>query len=117
MLVGLPIAAIVVGNQTRIEWLPAVCGTFLALVISFYLARGIWRFIRRLLWRKQTGRERALQPFRKMVHAYRELQGPATSPTRCREVFAQAADEGAGWDPSVFAILDGAIRRSPGHWG
>jgi len=116
MLIGLPVAGIVVGSQMRTEWLAGICGVFLAFVIGFYLVRGAWRFIRRLFWRKESGVEKALRVLKRMVEAYRELQGPATSPTRCREVFAKAADEGAAWDPTVFAILDGAIQRSPGRW-
>jgi hypothetical protein len=117
ILFGLPIMGIVFGDRIRIEWLPAVCTAILTFVVGFYIIRGMWRFVRRLFWRKPTAIGKALQLFQKMVQAYRELQGPATSPTRCREVFARAADEGAAWDPSVFTILDGAIQRSPGRWG
>jgi hypothetical protein len=109
-LVGLPIAGIVVGL------LPMVCAAFLALVVSFYLVRGSLRIISRLFWREQTGTQKLTQLFGKMVTAYNEIQGPATSPTRCREALAKVADDGAAWDPSVFAILDGAIQRSAGRW-
>jgi hypothetical protein len=108
MLVALTIAGIVLGALMGSAWLIVLCAALLALLVGFYVVLSISH--------KQRPGDTYLQLFGKMVQAYSELQGPATSPTRCREVFSKVADEGAVWPPSVFAILDDAIHRSPGAW-
>ena len=116
VLIVLPIAGISYGVIQSIQSLTAWSTVALLLVMSFYVFRGTWRFIRDLFGRKQTAMQTAVKLHRRMVDAYDELRGPGTSPTRLRELLAKVADEGAVWDPSIFAILDVAIQRSPGSW-
>ena len=116
LLIVFPISGIWYGAIRSIDSLTVLSAIALALVVGFYVVRGCWRFIQRLFGRKKTAIEAAVNLHGKMVDAYNELRGPTTSPTRIRELLSRVAAEGAVWDPSVFAVLDIAIQRSPGSW-
>lgn len=114
-----PIGIILAAGSQGWGSLAVVVLTVFAFFLGYRLVSWVWRKIRGL-FRDQPAEplERALELHQKMILAYDHLQGgTSVSPRRAREVLAKVADEGAAWDPGVFALLDAACARSTGGWG
>jgi hypothetical protein len=48
-----------------------------------------------------------------MVDVWYALEGPVINPTIVREKMSKAADLGAAWDNSAFALIDRVIAVDP----
>jgi hypothetical protein len=113
-----PVVAAFWAASQDLNGFAVICGVFAAVVWTFWTLRLIWRILRKIFFKpKKGGLQKAGELFNRMVNVYDELKGgTAMSPRRAREQLSMVANEGAAWNPSVFALLDAAIMRSPGNW-
>jgi hypothetical protein len=109
---GLPVLAIIVGAIGNIYGLVMLGVGMMVVSISW----SVLAWLVSLFKKQPAGMTRALDLYRKMAQAYETLEGDRISPKRVRDELAKCAEEGAAWPSEVFAILDGAIARSPGVW-
>lgn len=119
VLFGTPIVVAwwAIVNDREVVAISAVL--FAGVIATYKTLSWFWKMLKGLF--QEPPKEPIVVAFelhQKMVNAYDELKGGASSsPQRIREVLAKVADEGAVWDPVVFSLIDLAIARSSGNWG
>jgi hypothetical protein len=73
----------------------------------------IWALYAMFVYWASRSKRKLRRLFAEMVGLYRRFHGPILSPTRFQHELYKVADQGAIFDPAVFALTEEAIRRNP----